>query len=360
MMTTLLPQNLNRLALLALAAAGLLALLFFVISGFTPPSLAADSAPATPSSVSLTRADGTVTADWPADSAATKYHVTYSDDGGSSWQAPVSDHTNVTTNTLTFNADNAKSYIVGVRAGNEHGWSGWRNSPQAGPYTPPTPTPTPTPTPEPEPTATPTPTPEPSNPPATPSSVSLSRADGTVTADWPADTAATRYHVTYSDDGGSSWQAPVNDHTNIPTNSVTFNADNAKSYIVGVRAGNDHGWSNWRNSPQAGPYTPPTPTPTPTPEPDPTPTPTPEPEPTATPTPEPANPPAAPTGLTATAGDQTVTLAWDNPGDASVTGYQFRVNHTNTSTGNLSGWGQWWDVPNGGGRHHVLHHRRRG
>ena len=40
------------------------------------PRAEAQSPPATPSSVSLTRADGTVTASWPAVSGATKYHVT--------------------------------------------------------------------------------------------------------------------------------------------------------------------------------------------------------------------------------------------------------------------------------------------
>ncbi len=228
-----------------------------------PRLLEANSAPGTPSSVSLTRADGTVTADWPAVSGASKYHVTYTTDGGSSWHAPVNGHTNIQTNTLTFNADNSKSYMVGVRAGNDYGWGGWRNSPQAGPYTPPQPTPTPTPTPKPDPTATPTPQPEPT----------------------------------------------------------------------------------------ATPTPEPEPTATPTPEPEPTATPaptaTPEPEPTATPTPQPASAPSAPTGVSATGGDQTITLAWNNPGDASVTGYQFQINHTNTSTGKLSGWGQWWDVPNG-------------
>ena len=94
-------------------------------------------------------------------------------------------------------------------------------------------------------------------PPGSVSSVSLSRADGTVTATWPAVSRATKYHVTYSTDGGASWHAPVDDHWNVPTNSLTFSADNAKTYIVGVRAGNDNGWGGWTNSPSAGPYTPP-------------------------------------------------------------------------------------------------------
>ena len=431
-----------------------------------------------------------MTASWDAPSGAAKYHVTYSDDGGSSWHAPVDDHRNVTATSITFTADNAKSYIVGVRAGNEHGWSGWVNSPSSGPYTPPAPDPTPTPTPDPTATPTPTPTSAP-DPTATPTpaptppdavnSISLTRADGSVTASWDAPSGAAKYHVTYSDDGGSSWRAPVDGHTNITATSLTFNADNAKTYIVGVRAGNEQGWSGWRNSPAAGPYTPPTPTPTPdptptaTPTPDPTPTatPTPEPTPTATATPAPtpapgiivqdgsgnaisalsvpeggeasyqvkltsqpaqdvevcialsvrdnndsditfkgqaadvvsikltftaanwntaqtvtlvaandndvvdgardvthdareyysghvditatevddglaALPPAAPAGFTATAGDGSVTLAWNDPADSSITGYEHQVNHNDTGTGNFSGWGAWQSIANSG------------
>ena len=96
------------------------------------------------------------------------------------------------------------------------------------------------------------------SPPGAVAAVSLSRADGTVTADWPAVAGATRYHVAYSADGGASWHAPVDDHQNVPANRLTFSADNAKTYVVGVRAGNDHGWSGWTNSASAGPYTPPT------------------------------------------------------------------------------------------------------
>ena len=123
-------------------------------------------------------------------------------------------------------------------------------------------------------------------PPGTVSSVTLTRGDGTITATWDAVNGATKYHVTYTTDGGSSWHAPVTDNANYPTNSMTFNVDNAKTYMVGVRAGNDSGWSGWRNSSAIGPYTPP-PTSTPTPMPTPTPTPVwlPAPLPTATPTP---------------------------------------------------------------------------
>ena len=285
----------------------------------------------------------------------------------------MDDHTNITATSVTFDADNAKSYIVGVRAGNDAGqWSGWRNSPEAGPYTPP------------------------SNPPGAVASVTLTRSDGEVTASWDAVSGATKYHATYTDDG-KNWYAPIDDHRNITATSVTFGADNSKTYRVGVRAGNSVGWSGWRDSPSAGPYDPPTPTPTPTPEPTATPTPTPEPtatptptptptpeptatptptptptpeptatptptptpEPTATPTPTPTNtptpeptatptpnplPPAAPTGFTATAGDGSVTLSWDDPADSSIAWYEYNVNHNDTSTGNLSGWSPWTQI----------------
>ena len=158
--------SLRRLSALALALAAL-ALSIALLAAFLAPSAAFAQAPGGVGEITLTRSDGTVTASWDAVSGATHYHVTYTTDGGSSWHAPVDNHRNLPDNTLTFNADNAKTYIVGVRAGNAQGWSGWRNSPSSGPYIPPTPTPTPeptptpTPTPEPTPTPTPTPTPDP-------------------------------------------------------------------------------------------------------------------------------------------------------------------------------------------------------
>ena len=393
---------------------GLLTLGLFVGS-ISADSQQAQSPPASVSSVSLSRADGTVTASWNAPSGATKYHVTYND--GSGWQAPVPDHRNIQTTNITFSVDNAKTVVVGVRAGNEHGWSGWVNSAAAGPWTPPNS--------------------PPADPPAAVASLTLTRADGTATASWDAPSGATKYHVTYND--GSGWQAPVDDHRNVRTTSITFSVDNAKTVVVGVRAGNEHGWSGWVNSAASGPYTPPPP---------PTPpgiivqdadgaalsaisvpeggeasyqvvlaaAPTEAVEVciglavrdnddadisfkgeavdevslklTFTPTNwdtaqtvtlvaaydsdglngardithdareyysgkvditateiDTITSPAAPSGLTATAGDGSVTLIWNDPSDASITGYEYNVNHNDTGTGNLSGWSAWTPIP---------------
>ncbi len=125
--------------------------------------VAASSAPATPSSVSTSRADGTLTASWSAPSGAETYHVTYSSTGGASWELAALDHpaSGSSGESITFSVSNSDTYIVGVRAKNTAGGSGWRNSPPAGPYTP-----------------TLTPTPAPPSPPGTPSSVSVTRADG--------------------------------------------------------------------------------------------------------------------------------------------------------------------------------------
>ena len=417
-LAALLPGLLPRLLLGLLL--GLLALAALFSAWPSMPSISADSQvtnspPNAVSSVSLSRADGTVTASWNAPSGATKYHVTYND--GTGWQAPVPDHRNIQTTSISFSVDNAKTVVVGVRAGNEHGWSGWVNSPASGPYTPPNS--------------------PPADPPAAVASVTLTRADGTATASWDAPSGATKYHVTYND--GSGWQAPVDDHRNVRTTSISFSVDNAKTVVVGVRAGNEHGWSGWVNSAASGPYTPPPP---------PTPpgiivqdaggaalsaisvpeggeasyqvvlaaAPTEAVEVciglavrdnddsdisfkgeavdevslklTFTPTNwdtaqtvtlvaaydadslngardithdareyysgkvditateiDNVTSPAAPSGLTATAGDGSVTLTWGDPSDASITGYEYNVNHNATGTGNLSGWSAWTPIP---------------
>ena len=181
-------------------------------------------APAGVGSVSASRSGGSIAANWNAPDGATKYHVTYTTDGGSSWSLAASAHD---TNSISIaNADAGKAYIVGVRAGNDHGWSGWVNSNTV-------------------PAQSQQQQPQPANPPASVSGLSASRSSGNVTASWNAPDGATKYHVTYTTDGGKSWSLAASAHT---STSISINAANDKAYTVGVRAGNDAGWSGWVNS----------------------------------------------------------------------------------------------------------------
>ena len=199
-------------------------------------SAAANSPPATPASVTVTRSADSLYIDWEAIPGATKYHVTYSSDNGNSW-ASAGD--SLTGDSVSFgNTDPAKTYVAAVRAGNAHGWSGWRNSPPIQPDGS-------------------------TAPPAAPTPISISREDGTLTASWSEPASASKYHVTYSSNNRGSWSAPsCGDNC---SNGVTLNnVDNAKTYIVAVRAGNDTGWSGWSHSAPSGPFgpvAPPTPGP---------------------------------------------------------------------------------------------------
>ena len=215
------PAKLSALGALA-AAAALLAVL-----ALAPSPVPAQSPPATPASVAVERADGSLTASWGAVDGATSYWITYSSNGGASWSLAARNHTkaSITVSPVT----NSATYIVGVRARNEHGDSGWRNSPAAGPFVP-------------------------ASPPATPGSVAVERADGSLTASWGAVDGATSYWITYSSDGGASWSLAARNHsgTSITVSPVT----NSATYVVGVRARSEHGDSGWRNSPAAGPFEP--------------------------------------------------------------------------------------------------------
>ena len=274
-----------------------------------PPALGqSNSPPDAVGSITLTRSGTTLTVSWNAVSGADKYHALYQADGGGDWLPPVPDYQNLTATSFSFNIDSGKSYVVGVRAGNANGWGAWTDSPVSNPPLP-----------------------------AAVGSITLTRSDTTLSVSWNAVSDATKYHALYQADGGGDWLPPISDYKNITATGFTFSVDNDKSYVVGVRGGNSAGWGPWTDSPASGPYTPPTPTPTPTTEPTPTPTPTPAPQ-----------PPAAPAGLTATAGDGSVALAWDDPGDSSITGYEYNVNHNATGSGNFSGWTPWTAIPDSG------------
>ena len=183
-------------------------------------TLPAPQPPASVASVSASRSNGAIAVSWNAAAGATKYHVTYTDNGGQSWSLAALEHN---TNSITISgADDDKAYIVGVRAGNAAGWSGWVNSNTV---------------------------PAAQTPPGSVGSVTATHNGGAVSVSWAAASGATKYHVTYTGDGGASWSLAALEHS---TTSITISgADSGKSYIVGVRAGNDAGWSGWVNSPPA-------------------------------------------------------------------------------------------------------------
>ena len=197
-----------------------------MIAAVAPSAALAQSVPQVPASVTLTRADGTITATWTAVAEATKYHVTYSSDGKKSWSLAAFDH--VGTSITISGADNSKTYVVAVRAGNDHGWGGWRDS---APIVP-------------------------SGPPARVGYVSLSRVDGAVTASWNSVAGATKYHVTYSSDGRRSWSLAAAAHA---STSITISVQNQHAYVVAVRAGKSASgggtlWGGWRNSWSSPPW----------------------------------------------------------------------------------------------------------
>ena len=72
------------------------------------------------------------------------------------------------------------------------------------------------------------------SPPGAPSSVTVARADGTLTANWPAVSGASTYHVTYSDSGGQGWQLAALDHPSGggSAESITIAVDNDKTYYL--------------------------------------------------------------------------------------------------------------------------------
>ena len=177
--------------------------------------------PEPPASVSVTRADGALNVSWPTVAGATSYHVTYTSDNGTSWSLAAENHPE---NSITITGvENGLTYIVGVRAKNAAGSSGWTNSAPAATLA------------SPEAVA----------------SVTAVHKGSSLAVSWPAAARADSYHVTYTSDNGASWQLAALEHTGT---SLTINGvDSSKTYIVGIRAKNAGGASGWVNSAPAAP-----------------------------------------------------------------------------------------------------------
>ena len=177
--------------------------------------------PAAPASVAVTRADGALNVSWPTVAGATSYHVTYTSDNGTSRSLAAENHPE---NSITITGvDNALTYIVGVRAKNAAGSSGWTNSAPAATLA------------SPEAVA----------------SVTAVHQGSSLAVSWPAAARADSYHVTYTSDNGTSWQLAALEHSG--TSLTISGVDSSKTYIVGVRAKNAGGASGWVNSAPAAP-----------------------------------------------------------------------------------------------------------
>ena len=177
--------------------------------------------PGPPASVSVTRSDGALNVSWPTVAGATSYHVTYTSDNGTSWSLAAENHPE---NSITIRGvENGLTYIVGVRAKNPAGSSGWTNSAPAATLA------------SPEAVA----------------SVTAVHQGSSLAVSWPAAARADSYHVTYTSDNGTSWQLGALEHVGT---SLTINGvDSTKTYLVGVRAKNAAGASGWVNSAPAAP-----------------------------------------------------------------------------------------------------------
>ena len=177
--------------------------------------------PEAPASVAVTRADGALNVSWPTVAGATSYHVTYTSDNGTSWSLAAENHPE---NSITITGvDNGLTYIVGVRAKNAAGSSGWTNSAPAATLAAPDPV----------------------------VSVTAVHNGSSLAVSWPAAARAASYHVTYTSDNGASWQLAALEHTG--TSLTISGVDSTKTYIVGVRAKNAGGASGWVNSAPAAP-----------------------------------------------------------------------------------------------------------
>ena len=244
------------------------------------------TAPSKPAIPTLTPGNRQLTVTWvePADNgdAITDYDVQYW--AGNSGQWTDANYTGTGTSTTIPSLTNGQSYQVQVRARNSVGWGGWSDSASDTPAAQAPDAPAPTLTPDDQ--------------------------EIEVTWDAPADNgdAITGYEVRYRPvtNPASAWTG--HSHSGAGTSATIDGLTNGQSYQVQVRALNSVDWSGWSPSASATPGV----------------------------------RPAKPGGFAIYgAGDGSVTLGWTNPGDSSITGYQYQKK----STGD---WGLWTNIPGSG------------
>ena len=151
--------------------------------------------------------------------------------------------------------------------------------------------------------------------PAAPASFRAVGRDVEAVLSWddPGDLSITKYQYRVSADGGSTWNPDWGD---IPSSgagttgySVTSGLSNGVEYTFEVRAVNPEGDGDESRA-----------------------------------TTTPSQRPAAPANLAADPGDAQVALSWDDPGDSTITKYQYRV----SADGGINWDPNWGDIPSSG------------
>ena len=189
-----------------------------------PQSVAAPDAVA---SVSVVHRGASLAVSWAAPARATHYDVTYTDANNISWQRAAWNRAGagltITTNVDgTAPVDAAKTYLVGVRARNAGGASGWTSSAPASQAAPAT-------------------------APDAVASVSVVHQGTSLEVSWDAPARATHYDVGYSGDGGGTWTGAASSRAGTSL-TISSGVAGATAYTVRVRARNAAGESAWTSS----------------------------------------------------------------------------------------------------------------
>ncbi len=246
------------------------------------------AAPAAPAGLTASGGDRSISLTWndPGDAGIVSYEFRVRAPEDSDWRRwrVMVDSSPTTTSHLLPNLTAGVRYRVQVRA---------RNAAGAGPAAEAAATA--------QPVAAPAATAQPVTAPAPPKGLTASGGDRSISLAWddPGDASISGYQFRARpsrDPDWPSWGTMAGSTYRTTSYTLLRGLANGALYDVQVRA---------RNAAGAGPASGASATPRP---------------------PAPSGvPPAAPAGLAAQAGDASISLAWDDPGDASISGYEFRV-----------------------------------
>ena len=243
--------------------------------------------PATPSGLSAQAGDTQVRLTWtnPGDSLISKYQYRVSADGGTNWSPNWTDVSGSGAGTTSYTVTgltNGTTYRIELRS--------VRGASNAGPAASVTAT-----------AGVP--------PPARPTSLSAQVGDGQVSLRWsnPGNSAISKYQYRVSADGGTNWSPDWTDISGSGATTTSYTVTgltNGTTYRIELRA--------VRGTSNAGPSAATSATPG-------------------------QPPPATPMGLTVTAGQGGIMLRWSNPGDSSITRYEYSLDGST-----------WIPIPNSG------------